>query len=68
MSPGCGFIQPGQHQILTIGAVPTLDSPTEGFNLPLQLNADKFTKVPHDTGTYDVVKLNYIVLLNLCLS
>ncbi|XP_027877734.1 cilia- and flagella-associated protein 65 isoform X2 [Xiphophorus couchianus] len=44
MSPGCGFIQPGQHQILTIGAVPTLDSPTEGFNLPLQLNADEFTK------------------------
>ncbi|XP_014841480.1 PREDICTED: coiled-coil domain-containing protein 108 isoform X1 [Poecilia mexicana] len=44
MSPGCGFIQPGQHQILTIGAVPTLYSPTDGFNLPLQLNAAKFTK------------------------
>ncbi|XP_054888132.1 cilia- and flagella-associated protein 65 isoform X2 [Poeciliopsis prolifica] len=44
MSPGCGFIKPRQHQILTIGAVPTLDSPTEGFNLPLQLNAAEFTK------------------------
>ncbi|XP_043988384.1 cilia- and flagella-associated protein 65 isoform X1 [Gambusia affinis] len=44
MSPGSGFIQPGQHQILTIGAVPTLDSPTKGFNLPLQLNAAEFTK------------------------
>ncbi|MEQ2201674.1 hypothetical protein XENOCAPTIV_016217, partial [Xenoophorus captivus] len=42
--PACGLIQPGNHQIITIRAVPTEDSHKQLFNLPLQLNAAKFTK------------------------
>ncbi|KAK5609720.1 hypothetical protein CRENBAI_024656 [Crenichthys baileyi] len=42
--PACGLIQPGKHQIITIRAVPTEDSHKQSFNLPLQLNAAKFTK------------------------
>ncbi|XP_037831837.1 cilia- and flagella-associated protein 65 isoform X2 [Kryptolebias marmoratus] len=44
VQPGCGLIQPGDHQIITIRAIPTEDSPKEGFNLLLQLNASHFTK------------------------
>ncbi|KAM4731000.1 cilia- and flagella-associated protein 65 [Anableps anableps] len=44
MLPDCGLIQPGKHQIITIRAFPTEDSHKQGFNLPLQLNAAKFTK------------------------
>ncbi|KAM6934057.1 cilia- and flagella-associated protein 65 [Xenentodon cancila] len=44
VQPACGFIRPGDHQILTVGAVPTEDSPKQGFSLFLQLNAAQFTK------------------------
>ena len=43
--PNCGLIQPGHHQILTLRTTPTEDSPKQGFNLQLQLNATKHTKV-----------------------
>ncbi|XP_037542268.1 cilia- and flagella-associated protein 65 [Nematolebias whitei] len=42
--PGCGLIQPKNHQIITVRAIPTEDSPKQGFNLSLQLNAANFTK------------------------
>ncbi|XP_071348758.1 cilia- and flagella-associated protein 65 isoform X2 [Trachinotus anak] len=42
--PNCGLIQPGHHQILTLRATPTEDSPKQGFSLQLQLNATKHTK------------------------
>ncbi|XP_073329268.1 cilia- and flagella-associated protein 65 [Pagrus major] len=42
--PGCGLIQPGNHQILTLRTSPTEDGPKQGFSLHLQLNAAKHTK------------------------
>ncbi|XP_069010849.1 cilia- and flagella-associated protein 65 [Embiotoca jacksoni] len=42
--PSCGSIQPGDHQILTLRTTPTEDSPKQGFNLCLQLNAAKHMK------------------------
>uniref|UniRef100_A0A3B4YKV7 Cilia and flagella associated protein 65 n=1 Tax=Seriola lalandi dorsalis TaxID=1841481 RepID=A0A3B4YKV7_SERLL len=42
--PNCGLIQPGHHRILTLRTTPTEDSPKQGFNLLLQLNAAKHTK------------------------
>uniref|UniRef100_A0A3B4UBL5 Cilia and flagella associated protein 65 n=1 Tax=Seriola dumerili TaxID=41447 RepID=A0A3B4UBL5_SERDU len=42
--PNCGLIQPGHHRILTLRTTPTEDSPKQGFNLLLQLNAVKHTK------------------------
>ncbi|XP_028993480.1 cilia- and flagella-associated protein 65 [Betta splendens] len=44
VTPSCGLIQPGDHQILTLRTIPTEDSPKEGFSLQLQLNATKHTK------------------------
>ncbi|KAM4561619.1 cilia- and flagella-associated protein 65 [Fundulus diaphanus] len=44
MLPGCGLVQPEKHQIITIRAVPTEDSPKQGSSLLLQLNATKSTK------------------------
>ncbi|XP_041807029.1 cilia- and flagella-associated protein 65 [Chelmon rostratus] len=41
--PGCGLIQPGNHQILTLRTTPTEDSPKQGFSVHLQLNAAKLT-------------------------
>lgn len=43
--PSCGLIQPGDHQILSLRAVPAEDSSDQGFKLHLQLNASKLTKV-----------------------
>ncbi|KAK2906267.1 cilia- and flagella-associated protein 65 [Channa argus] len=42
--PKCGLIRPGDHQILTLRAMPTEDSPKQGFTLQLQLNGSKDTK------------------------
>ncbi|XP_076731494.1 cilia- and flagella-associated protein 65 isoform X2 [Maylandia zebra] len=42
--PSCGLIQPGDHQILSLRAVPAEDSSDQGFKLHLQLNASKLTK------------------------
>ncbi|XP_029315132.1 LOW QUALITY PROTEIN: cilia- and flagella-associated protein 65 [Cottoperca gobio] len=42
--PSCGFIQPGNHQILTLRTTPTEDGPKQGFSLHLQLNAANHTK------------------------
>ncbi|XP_041663704.1 cilia- and flagella-associated protein 65 [Cheilinus undulatus] len=42
--PSCGLIQPWNHQILTLRATPTEDSPRQGFSLHLQLNASNHTK------------------------
>ncbi|XP_023806814.1 cilia- and flagella-associated protein 65 isoform X2 [Oryzias latipes] len=42
--PSCGLIQPGHHQILTLRAVPTEDSPKQGFTVSLRLNAADFTQ------------------------
>ncbi|XP_068602653.1 cilia- and flagella-associated protein 65 [Brachionichthys hirsutus] len=42
--PSCGLIQPGNHQILTLRATPTEDSPKQGFSIRLQLNAAEHTK------------------------
>ncbi|XP_061578921.1 cilia- and flagella-associated protein 65 [Cololabis saira] len=44
VEPACGFIQAGDHQILTLRAVPSEDSPKQGVNLFLQLNAGQFKK------------------------
>ncbi|XP_028250251.1 cilia- and flagella-associated protein 65 isoform X2 [Parambassis ranga] len=43
--PSCGLIQPGNHQILTIRTIPKVDSPKQGWRLPLQLNAANVTKL-----------------------
>ena len=47
--PRCGLIQPGLHQIITLRATPTEESPEQGFCLQLQLNAaqDRPAKVLH---------------------
>ncbi|KAK5861375.1 hypothetical protein PBY51_022778 [Eleginops maclovinus] len=42
--PTCGFIPPGNHQILTLRTTPTEESPKLMFSLPLQLNAASHTK------------------------
>ncbi|XP_024142553.1 cilia- and flagella-associated protein 65 isoform X3 [Oryzias melastigma] len=42
--PSCGLIQPRRHQILTLRAVPTEDSPKQGFTVSLRLNAADFTQ------------------------
>ncbi|XP_028296374.1 cilia- and flagella-associated protein 65 isoform X2 [Gouania willdenowi] len=42
--PSCGFIEPAGRQILTIRSTPTEDSPVEGSDLTLELNAAAFTK------------------------
>ncbi|XP_041857030.1 cilia- and flagella-associated protein 65 isoform X2 [Melanotaenia boesemani] len=42
--PSCGVVPPGNHQILTLRAIPTEDSPKQGLSVTLQLNAAKFTK------------------------
>ncbi|XP_015251819.1 PREDICTED: coiled-coil domain-containing protein 108 [Cyprinodon variegatus] len=42
--PACGLIPPEKHQIITIRTVPTEDSPKQGYNIPLQLNAAKVKK------------------------
>ncbi|CAJ1071355.1 cilia- and flagella-associated protein 65 isoform X4 [Xyrichtys novacula] len=42
--PSCGLIQPWNHQILTVRATPTGDSPQQETRLHLQLNASEHTK------------------------
>ncbi|XP_023144688.2 cilia- and flagella-associated protein 65 [Amphiprion ocellaris] len=44
VEPSCGVIQPRDYQILTLRTTPTEDSPKQGFNLRLQLNAAKLTR------------------------
>ncbi|RVE57706.1 hypothetical protein OJAV_G00201940, partial [Oryzias javanicus] len=42
--PSCGLVQPGRHQILTLRAVPSQDSPKQGFPVSLRLNGADFTQ------------------------
>ncbi|XP_055086370.1 cilia- and flagella-associated protein 65 [Periophthalmus magnuspinnatus] len=44
MVPSCGLISPHSHQILSLRTIPTEDSPKEGFNVQLHLNASKCTE------------------------
>ncbi|KAM6946159.1 cilia- and flagella-associated protein 65 [Aplochiton taeniatus] len=37
--PTAGLVPPGAHQILTLRTTPSEDSPAQGLNIPLQLNA-----------------------------
>ncbi|XP_008291748.1 coiled-coil domain-containing protein 108, partial [Stegastes partitus] len=44
VEPSCGLIQPRDYQILTLRTAPSEESPKQGFNLRLQLNAAKLTR------------------------
>ncbi|KAF3842925.1 hypothetical protein F7725_001774 [Dissostichus mawsoni] len=43
--PTCGFIPPGNHQILTLRTTPTEESPKMRLSWPIQLNAANHTEV-----------------------
>uniref|UniRef100_A0A3Q0SAU0 Si:ch1073-349o24.2 n=1 Tax=Amphilophus citrinellus TaxID=61819 RepID=A0A3Q0SAU0_AMPCI len=62
--PSCGLIQPGDHQILTLRAMPVEENSKQGFKLHLQLNASKFTRVLHYTRAIVIVS----VVEKLCVS